>query len=373
VDVIFIKDASEAPTPSQTMLGRQQRFEQHYIAVLVHPVIHPEKGTDLMEKKAFKEYLQGRDQNETQIVDAVKVVRRFETELEAGGKALESATLEDLREHLALLVFRKENSLDRLQALANYFYSTDRNDLYIYFTSIIGGRGVLPSMSERLESLVDEETRKRVFDGIETPPLGSPPEDAPHVTRRLMERLQKELPPEVYRKVLAGNHHRIPLEAFDGLKELYEESGSIDEFLRRRHERAIADLEKHLTKGKIWYEQEITQRVVDFVRGNREVLGGVRQGDRIYITKIPYDPDVFLREDDLVMKRYHACHCPFVRSSIIAEGPEVPSEWCYCSGGYTKLPFEVVFGEELEVELLESVLAGDPRCRFAVTCPEGKV
>ena len=325
-----------------------------------------------MREKEFTEYLQGRDQDETQIESAVEAVRGFEAELGAGAKTLESATLEDLKEHLALLVSRRENSQDRLRALARYFYATDRNDLYIYFTSIMGGRGVLPSMSERLESLVDEETMKRVFDGVEMPPLGSPLEDIPPVTRRLMERLQAELPPEVYRRVLAGNHHRIPLEAFDGLKKLYEESGSIDEFLKRKHERAVADLEEHLAEGKIWYEQEITQRVVDFVRGNREVLGGVRRGDRIYITKIPYDPDVYLGEEDPVMKRYHACHCPFVRSSIIAEGPEVPSEWCYCSGGYTKLPFEVAFGEELEVELLESVLAGDPRCRFALKIPGGK-
>jgi hypothetical protein len=72
------------------------------------------------------------------------------------------------------------------------------------------------------------------------------------------------------------------------------------------------------------------------------------------------------------MKRYHTCHCPLARTSIITGGPEVPSEWCYCSGGYGKLPFEVVFGEELEVEILESVLAGDPRCRFAIKMPSGE-
>ena len=324
-----------------------------------------------MREKEFTEHLQGRDQDKTQIENAVEAVRGFEAELEAGGKTLESATLEDLKEHLALLVSRRENTKDRLLALARYFYATDRNDLYIYFTSIMGGRGVLPSISERLESLVDEETRRKVFDGVERPPLGSPPEEVPRVTRLLMDRLQAELPPEVHRKVLAGNHHRIPLESFDGLKRLYEESGSIDEFLEKRHAKAVAELEEFLAEGKVWYEQEITPRVVEFVKENREVLGGVRKGERIYITKIPYDPDAFLGEEDPLMKRYHTCHCPLARASILSEGPGVPSEWCYCSGGYGKLPFEVVFGEELEVELLESVLAGDPRCRFAIKMPSG--
>lgn len=325
-----------------------------------------------MKEKEFREYLKGREQDENQIENAVEAVGGFESKLEAAGKEIGAASLEDLTEYLALLVSRGENSLDRLMALARYFYATDRNDLYIYFTSVLGGRTVLPSISERLESLVDEETRKRVFDGVERPPLGSPPEDVPRVTRRLMERLRAELPQEVYRRVLAGNNHRIPLKSFDGLKKLYEGSEGIDEFLEKRHEKAIAVLEEHLAEGKIWYEQEITPRVVEFVRGNREVLGGVRQGDRIYITKIPYDPDAYLGEEDPVMKRYHACHCPLARSSIIAGGPEVPSEWCYCSGGYGKHPFEVVFGEELEVELLESALAGDPRCRFAIKMPSGE-
>ena len=355
------------------MLGGQQRFEQHYLAVFAHPVIQTEKGDREMREKEFREYLREREQGDAQIEKDVEAVRGFEGELEAEGNAIESATLDDLREYLALLVSRRENSLDRLVALARYFYATDRNDLYIYFTSILGGRTVLPSISARLESLVDEETMKRVFDGVEMPPLGSPPENIPYVTQRLMERLQEELPPEIYRRVLAGNHHRIPLEAFDGLKKLYEESESIDEFLRKRHGRAVADLEEHLAEGKVWYEQEITPRVVEFVRGNQEVLGGVRRGDKIYFTKIPYDPDAYLGEEDPVMKRYHACHCPLARSSIITGEPEVSPEWCYCSGGYGKLPFETVFGEKLDVELLESVLAGDPRCRFAVTMPEGKV
>ena len=324
-----------------------------------------------MREKEFREYLLTREQGEAQIEKAVETVRDFEGEL--GDKTVESVTLEDLRGYLASLVSRRENSLDRLVALSRYFYATDRNDLYIYFTTVLGGRTVLPSISARLESLVDEETMRGVFDGVEMPPLGSPPEDVPYVTQRLMERLQEELPPEVYRRVLAGNHHRIPLEAFDGLRKLYEESGSIDEFLKGRHEKAVATLEGHLADGKVWYEQEITPRVVEFVRGNQEMLGGVRRGDRIYFTKIPYDPDAYLGEDDPLMKRYHACHCPLARSSIITGDPEVSPEWCYCSGGYGKLPFETIFGEELEVELLESVLAGDPRCRFSVTIPEGIV
>ena len=106
------------------------------------------------------------------------------------------------------------------------------------------------------------------------------------------------------------------------------------------------------------------------MRGNQELLSGVRQGDRIYMTKIPYAPKDWLVEKDPLRRRYLACHCPLARESIISGRERVSGTWCYCSAGFEKLLFDVVFGEEVEAEVLESVLAGDGRCRFAITIPE---
>ena len=44
--------------------------------------------------------------------------------------------------------------------------------------------------------------------------------------------------------------------------------------------------------------------------------------------------------------------------------------FCNCSGGFSKKPWEVIFGQTLQVDLLESALKGDYRCRFAVHLPE---
>jgi len=275
-----------------------------------------------------------------------------------------------LREHISLLVSQGRNSWDRLSALARYSYVVGRNDYYIYFTSILGGRSVLPSISERLATMAGEEAKDRIFEGVEPPPLGSTPDKFPTVTQLLMERLEANLSPDACRRVLAGNHHRVPVEGFKEQREMFLKAGSIDEFLKSLHNRAVAELERYMSEGRIWYEQEITPRVVEFVRGNQEVLAGVRRGDRIYMTKIPYVPDDYLRETDPLMKRHHACHCPLARASILEGKPEISPTWCYCSGGYEKLLFDVVFEEEVEV--LESAIAGDLRCRFAVKIPEDK-
>jgi hypothetical protein len=48
-------------------------------------------------------------------------------------------------------------------------------------------------------------------------------------------------------------------------------------------------------------------------------------------------------------------------------------EICNCSAGYEKLPWDVILGEPVKVEVLESVLAGNNRCLFAITIPKHKM
>jgi hypothetical protein len=91
------------------------------------------------------------------------------------------------------------------------------------------------------------------------------------------------------------------------------------------------------------------------------------------VTKIPNLPKEYLKERDPKLRRFYACHCPLARTAIRDGKPTIPSLFCYCSGGFEKFHFDTVFGEPTEVELLESALKGDQRCRFAVTIPKGKM
>jgi hypothetical protein len=77
-----------------------------------------------------------------------------------------------------------------------------------------------------------------------------------------------------------------------------------------------------------------------------------------------------LAETDPVMKRYYACHCPWARESIKNGNLQLNPIFCNCSGGFSKKPWEIIFEQELKVQVLESALKGDSRCRFAVHLPE---
>jgi len=304
---------------------------------------------------------------------AVRVVREFEEYLKEQGTSFESAGLGVLKEYVSLLIEEGKNSMDRLVAIARYCNLTRKNEYYIYFASILGARNVLPDLGERLATIAGEETRTKVFQGFELPPLGSPQENYPRLTRMIVDRMEAELSSETCKKILTWNYHRVPVEAFKEKKERFEKAKRIDEYLKDEHKRFIEELKGFMKEGLIWYEQEITPEVLEFVMGNQEICTGVRHGERIYLTKIPYAPKQYLKEKDPTLKRYYACHCPLARSAIRDRKTKISPMFCYCSGGFEKLGFDVILGEPVEVELLESALKGDMRCRFAIKIPRGKM
>jgi hypothetical protein len=269
---------------------------------------------------------------------------------------------------------------DALVALARYFLvlaAADRDSagaanevtrlLYSYLSPI----GILPAMSARLASLHGEAIRSRVVSGIAFPVPGSPPRAYAAPTAAFVAALERELGAGAAHRVLAWNVHGIPPEAFAGERALFLAAPSIQAWLDGYHARQVAVLEAHAADGSLWFEQRITRRVVEFVRESPEVLGGVVEGGRVLMTKIPYDPDRFLGSGDPLERRRLACHCPLAASSITESGAGVPSPWCSCSAGFEKFLLDVAFGEETRAEVLESVLGGSERCRFAVTIPPG--
>lgn len=320
----------------------------------------------------FRKYLQERRISTEDVNFAVSAISEFEEHLKKKNTSLEFAGLEVLKDYVSMLIAEDKNSWERLVAIVRYCNLVKKNDYYIYFTSILGARNVLPDIGERLAATAGEETRRKVFQGFMLPPLGSPQENYPRLTQKIMDKMEADLPSGTCKKILTWNYHKVPIETFKEKKERFEKAVSIDEYLKDEHRRLIDELEKSMNDGRLWYEQEITPEVLEFIRSNQEICTGVRRGDKIYLTKISYMPKQCLKEKDPTLKRYYACHCPLVRSAI-REGVEISPMFCYCSGGYEKLHFDVIFEESVEVELLESVLKGDMRCRFANKIPKGKV
>ena len=91
---------------------------------------------------------------------AVNAVREFEEHLKRKNITFESADLEALKNYISLLIDEDKNSWERLVAIARYCNLTMKNDYYIYFTSVLGARNVLPDIGERLAVIAGEEARR---------------------------------------------------------------------------------------------------------------------------------------------------------------------------------------------------------------------
>ena len=310
------------------------------------------KGGVIMELNKLRERYD--DDELSKVEDYLKALEVFLTHQ---GKNFESCTSIDLENYMDHLVSKKINDHDRILAIARYFYFYDYNDLYLFMTGVLGSIGVISSINHKSKRL-----GKSVQ--LEVPEIGLTPKKLYLKTKEFMKDMM-QLECWEYRAILADNHHKIPRESMLEEKKMYEESDSLELYLRERHQRKVDELQYYCDQKKVWFEQIITQDVVDYIASNQEILSGVYHDGFIYITKFPYNTSQVIHSDSDEMRRYHYCHCPFAKESILTNEP-VDSEWCYCSAGFAKFPYEVIFNQTLQVELLESVLKGDSCCRFRI-------
>lgn len=314
----------------------------------------------------FREHLAKQNLDSKKIDFNIEVIENF---IEFCGGTEARCTQLFLPDYCRKRVSGSEDALERIIALIRYYHFKQKTDEMAYLITMLGTIGVIESQRESIRNLTDSSTETSIFEHLCLLPLGTPQEDYPPFIADYLAKLRDFLQEDICRKALAGNHHRISDEHFKEHQKYFAESGDIDDFLVWRHKRLIEELQEHSDSGQLWYEQHIIPEVVEYVRNNPEIESGVRVDNRIYITKIPYNPDAYLKEKDPVRKSYLACHCPFVRTALL-DGTKVSSLWCYCTGGYEKQPFDLIYGQTLDVEVLESLLDGASRCRFAITLPE---
>ena len=323
-----------------------------------------------MDKEGYQKYLTDREHPipEEEIVETTRIVEKFEKYLKQYGKTLETASSTETNKFVKLLIDEDLNTYTNLVALSRYGYFIKNMDLYLAVLELIDGAEVMNVLNQRLREHVDVVKRDKILPNKDLPPFGLSSSEKINVTRQVMEKMKKVLTPEECKKVLADVAHGLPRDFRKGEREKFLKAGSIDEYLREKRASAIAELEKHRDEGTLFFNQYITDDAVNFVKSRPDVLSGERRGNTIYHTKIPYMVQEYLDATDDKMKRYYACHCAWARESIL-QGDEVSSDFCYCSGGFTKQPWEAALDQHLEVELVKSVLRGDNECSFIIHLP----
>ncbi len=323
-----------------------------------------------MDREGFRKFLRARKMSDEKIEAAISISERFETYLSASSS---KSDLDITWEFCKTLIDEGQNSYDNLLALARYGRFTKNNSIYVAMLEVLDGAEAQPNLYKKVGDLFGEAVRDEAFEGVGLSVLGIPPAEKPFDMFPVIDRLIGLVGYEATEQLLSACLRDLPDEYFLGDREKYIKYGDIDIYLRKKHQALVRWLQNCQRKDELFFSQEITDDVVEYVKDNPEIESGVREGNLLYISKIPYNAKQFLIETDPTMKRYYACHCPWAREAIKTEAIQMNPVFCFCSAGFSKKPWEVIFGQTLQVEVLELVLKGDFRCRFAVHLPENLV
>jgi hypothetical protein len=319
-----------------------------------------------MDREGFRELLETRRLTPEKIEVSIALAEQFEAFIAAtGGKSDAATTWAFCR----ILIQEGQNTYDSLVTVARYGRFTRNNEIYVAILELLDGAEAQPNLYKRVSEAFGEPVRDEVFVGIGVAPLGIPTPEKACFMQPVIERLVEKVGQDEVERLLSICLRDLPDRFFRGERRKYLKARDIDEYLEKKHQSFVRWIRKHQREGELFFAQGITDEVVAFVKANPEIESGVREGNILYISKIPYNAKAYLVESDPIMQRYYACHCPWAREAIKI-GERVAPVFCYCSAGFHKKPWEVIFGQTLQVEVLESVLKGDSRCRFAIHLPE---
>jgi hypothetical protein len=320
-------------------------------------------------EKEYKELLQRRGLAKKDIEKSLKNASEYTAFLESRRTSVEESSIDDVKEYIRMLKEDGRNTFDQVDSVCMYVNAAGKVEQYLYLAELVGGAPLYASYLERTKEIAGKEAAEEIFAKFELSPIGCTAEDFPDYTREMLRKMNAALTERQRIKILAGNHHKRSPRAFDERKKLYEESRDLDDFLRRDHEHTVQLLEEHMRDGRLWYRKKVDQIFLNYIRSDQERLSARREGDVLYVKQIPYEFEEYIAETDPRRRRFNFCHCHLARRSIL-EGEPISGEFCHCSGGYLKQPYDHIFGEELEVRVLSSALLGDDECRFAIKLPE---
>jgi len=328
-----------------------------------------------MDRDGFRAFLVDRDLADDQVDASLDIAEQFETYLreEVPGTRSENATADAVNGFSQRMIERGSNTWDHYVALIRYGRFLGNDVVYVAALELIDGAEALDTLHARLADEIGEAKRDAVFAGIDLPPLGMSNASKPKLLETVMSRLQASVDPDTCLRILGGGLRYLEDGWYLDAKTKYEEAGGIDPYLEQKAAAFIAELEQHRDKETLYFNQRINNDVIDYVRQHQEIASGVRQGTVLFEAKIPHQAIEYLNASDPGDKAYHYCHCPWVKESLRGGASPIPATFCHCSAAFHKKPYEVIFGRALRADVVQSILAGDLWCKFAIHLPEDVV
>ena len=324
-----------------------------------------------MNESEYKFYLEENMVEGNLIAIFTELLKEYETYLLKLGFNLKTSPPEKIIEYSENLMSKDENSvLNFLRAIIHYANHSKRFEYITKVIDISESYNAMDNLHSRVAEIYGEQLRDEIFNDLVIPPLGTHPEKKPDFTKVILERLEGKIGKNNTIALLSPCLHGRPPDDIDGDKNLLNEMG-IDAFLQKKHLELVARLEKHRDNGTLEFAQKIDEEIVKYVKENPIIAHGIREGNMIYVSKLPYQMRELLDAQSDRMKRFFLCYCPWVRGAIKnGTENEISDYFCNCSAGWYKLYWDQIFDYPVTVEPVKTGLNGALECKFAIKIPE---
>ncbi len=325
-----------------------------------------------MDKAKFKEFLSKNEIVDKQIDQYLSELEDYQEFLMKEKLTLETVDPQKLVEYTEQLVSKDSDSvLVFIRAILNYANFSKRLEFISSVIDISEASNAMDTLDSRIAEVYGEEIRNEIFSDLTIPSLGVHTEKKPEFTKVIMKRVEEKFGEKKTIELLEPCLHGRPYDNFEEDRKDYQELG-IDGFLKKKYQKRIKAFEKHRDKGTYAFAQPVDDQVVDYVKSVPNASAGIREGNIIYVTKVPYQTKKYLETNDERMKRFYCCYCPWLRGAIKnGTEKEISKNFCQCSAGWFKLYWDKLFEQPVKVEPVETVLSdGVLLCKFAIHLPD---
>jgi hypothetical protein len=325
-----------------------------------------------MQEHPFMEYLKKIGCSDHSIKSSIKVVSEFEFYLKEHHLEFETLSQREIEEYLDYLIERNQDDLDRLIALARYGRHHQQIPLFTAMLSLLDGGEVMGNFRQALNDHIGTQLTDMVFEGILMPTWGTDNRKKARAMGIVMKRLLDNVDKDWWEPILLQCLRDLPDAMYSKQVQLYHQCADIEEYLDKREEQLLDEMRRLNQSGQLYFGQPITNSVLLFLENNDLISRGIIKNGILHIVKIPYMTDAWLHAQSDEEKRYFYCHCPWARESIKSANaiPLVSSSFCACSAGFVKKPFELIYKQPLDIDIVQTVLNGDDVCEFAIHLPK---
>jgi hypothetical protein len=200
--------------------------------------------------------------------------------------------------------------------------------------------------SRNLERVLGKDKRAKVMQAGEQPGMEATPLERFEWAKSAVRCLDELADEDQKFDVVSSCSHVYPPYQLDKLREIYQGA--------------------RMKSGDPF---EAVDAVIAFMRsdpgwGEKEM---VRQGNVIYHTKNPSNPQASQQAKTPAEKRAAYCFCPIIGIHL---DRGMPDTYCYCGSGWYRQQWEAATGLPVSVKVIQSVVRGDDVCQFAARLSE---